>query len=390
MRFIIKYWNGKTLMKTKVIIPDCKKFNGYKPCKPGKICDENCNERVGMGTLILIINLDAMGDVLMTTAQLIPIKNKYPNSNIFWVTRKNAKGLLIHNPYIDKVLEWNFESVLYLQNMKFDVVFNADKSSSACSLLNSLIAKAKYGFGLNDLGAIIPINQAADYNFILGIDDYKKFKLNQRTGQDILAETFDLEYTRSEYILNLTEEEKEFCNRFKLENDIKENDIVVGINTGCSELYSNKKLTIEQHITLIKKLFQIDGIVILLLGGPEDTERNKFIYNNFLDKIITTPTTEGIRKGICYENIADIVITGDSFGMHLAIALKKYVIAWFGLSCWTEIDLYGRGLKLFNESLECSPCWLKKCPHDLKCRDLVDIDRIVDEVKTLKLKSNKK
>jgi heptosyltransferase-2 len=377
-------------MKSKINIPNCKKFNGYKPCKPGKTCDENCNERMETGTLILIINLDAMGDVLMTTAQLIPIKNKYPNSTIFWVTRKNAKGLLIHNPYIDKILEWNFESVLYLQNIKFDVVFNADKSSSACSLLNSLVAKAKYGFGLNDFGAIIPLNQVADYNFILGIDDYKKFKLNQRTGQDILAETFDLEYTRSEYILNLAKDEEEFCNRFKLENNIKENDIVVGINTGCSELYPNKKLTIEQHITLIKKLLPIDGIVVLLLGGPEDTERNKSIYNNFSSKIITTPTTEGIRKGICYENIADIVITGDSFGMHLAIALKKYVIAWFGLSCWTEIDLYDRGLKLFNESLECSPCWLKECPHDLKCRDLVDIDRIVNEIKTLKTKINKK
>ena len=76
--------------------------------------------------------------------------------------------------------------------------------------------------------------------------------------------------------------------------------------------------------------------------------------------------------------------------MHLAIALKKYVIAWFGLSCWTEIDLYDRGLKLFNESLECSPCWLRECPHDLKCRDLVDIDRIVNEIKTLKTKINKK
>lgn len=370
-------------MKSKINIPNCKKFNGYKPCKPSKICDENCNERVETGIFILIINLDAMGDVLMTTAQLIPIKNKYPSSTIFWITRKNATGLLLHNPYIDKVLEWNFETVLYLQNIKFDIVFNADKSREACALLNSLVVKEKYGFGLNDFGTIIPLNQVADYNFMLGIDDHKKFRVNQRTGQDILAETFDLKYIRSEYILNLTEEEKEFCNRFKLKNNITKNIMVVGINTGCSELYPNKKLTIEQHIILINKLLSVNGIVVLLLGGPEDTERNKTIYNNFPNKIITTPTTEGIRKGICYENIADIVITGDSFGMHLAIALKKYVIAWFGLSCWTEIDLYDRGVKLFNETLNCSPCWLKECPHKLECRESVNLERIVEEVKNI-------
>jgi len=377
-------------MKSKINILNCKKFNGYKPCKPYKICDENCNERVEVGTLILIINLDAMGDVLMTTAQILPIKDKYPSSTIFWITKKNAKNLLLHNPYIDKVLEWNFESVLYLQNMKFDVIFNADKSSSASAFLNSLIAKEKYGFGINDFGAIISLNQFADYNFLLGLEDHKKFKVNRRTGQDILSETFNLKYNRSEYILNLTEHEKEFCKQFKLENNLTDNVMLVGINTGCSELYPNKKLTVEQHITLINKLLLIDGIVILLLGGVEDTERNKIIYNNFPNKIITTPTTEGLRKGICYENIADIVITGDSFGMHLAIALKKYVIAWFGLSCWAEIDLYDRGVKLFNESLDCSPCWLKACPHKLECRESVDLDRIVDEVKTIQSKINKR
>jgi ADP-heptose:LPS heptosyltransferase len=74
---------------------------------------------------------------------------------------------------------------------------------------------------------------------------------------------------------------------------------------------------------------------------------------------------------------ADVVITGDSFGMHLAIALKKFVIAWFGLSCWTEIDLYDRGEKLYTAGLFCAPCWKKECPHNLECIQMIDLDRIV-------------
>ena len=100
------------------------------------------------------------------------------------------------------------------------------------------------------------------------------------------------------------------------------------------------------------------------MGGNEDTERNLKIYEslseNIKKNIIYTPTNSGIRNGACFMNICDIVITGDSFGMHLAIALKKYVIAWFGLSCWSEIDLYERGEKLIPEGLECAPCWKKK------------------------------
>jgi heptosyltransferase-2 len=75
--------------------------------------------------------------------------------------------------------------------------------------------------------------------------------------------------------------------------------------------------------------------------------------------------------------ICDLVISGDSFGMHMAIALRKYVIAWFGLSCAAEIELYERGEKLVPEGLECSPCWRRVCPYNLECIDMIDLNRII-------------
>ena len=100
--------------------------------------------------------------------------------------------------------------------------------------------------------------------------------------------------------------------------------------------------------------------------------------------MISTPTTEGVRRGICYENVCDVVVTGDSFGMHVAVGLKKQVIVWFGVSCPQEIDLFDRGIKLIPEGLECSPCWKKSCPYNLECIQLIDLDRIVGEVDRLR------
>ncbi|NUM75056.1 hypothetical protein HUU40_11905, partial [candidate division KSB1 bacterium] len=73
-------------------------------------------------------------------------------------------------------------------------------------------------------------------------------------------------------------------------------------------------------------------------------------------------------EGIVLENLADIVVSGDSLGMHIAIGLKKYVVAWFGLSCAAEIDLYDRGVKIIRD-LPCAPCWKKVCdmPHGPIC-----------------------
>ena len=66
--------------------------------------------------------------------------------------------------------------------------------------------------------------------------------------------------------------------------------------------------------------------------------------------------------------------------MHLAIALKKFVIVWFGVSSWTEIDLFDRGEKLIPLGLECSPCWKQQCPYNLECIQMIDLERMVREV----------
>ncbi len=369
-------------------IPRCKNFTGYKPCYSDHNCLESgCKDLIPIGAKVLIINLDAMGDVLMTTAQLSSIKRKFSKSTIYWVTLKNAAPLLFNNPLIDRVYEYNPETLSILSQMEFDHVMNVDKSQRSCALLNSVNAKNKLGFGLNEDGKIIPVNEGAFYNYRLGMDDQLKFKKNKRTGKDYLAETFELEYKRDEYVFNFTDDEMKFISDYKKEIGITENDFVVGFNTGCSELYPNKKMTIEQHIYLIERLLKIKKSTlfsgkykIALFGGPEDTERNEKIYSHFKGNIINTPTTHGLRKGVCYENIADIVITGDSLGMHIAISLKKYVIVWFGVSCWTEIDLYDRGMKLYQEDLFCSPCWKKVCPYNLECISMIALDRIIEEV----------
>ena len=362
-------------------IPACKNFSGYKPCFPDHNCWENgCKENIPIGTKILIINLDAMGDVLMTTAQLPAIKRKFSDSTIYWVTLRIAAPLLYQNQYIDKVLTYDAETISILNQIEFDIIMNVDKSQCSCALLNSVKAKKKLGFGLDKNGVIIPVNEGAYYNYNLGMDDNLKFNVNQRTGQDYLSETFELDYKRDEYIFNFTTEELRFIEDYKRDNRFRDTDKIIGFNTGCSDLYPNKKMSVGQHIFLINKLLAKRKYKIMLLGGPEDTERNKEIATYFRGRIINSPTVEGVRKGACYESIPQVIITGDSFGMHLAIAIKKHVIAWFGVSCWSEIDLYDRGVKIYQEDLFCSPCWKKECPYDLECIKNIDLNRMINEV----------
>jgi heptosyltransferase-2 len=299
-----------------------------------------------------------------------------------------AENILRNNPLIDRLYLWTDEHRMILRNIKFDILMNADKSQYACAFANEVNAKTKLGFLLNEDGVIVPANESAMYSYILGNNDQLKFRENTRTGIDILHEVFELANKGDDYIFTFSKAESDFIGHYKEKIGYDTKKIYVGFNTGCSELFPNKKMTIDQHIWLIKNMLPDARLMIVLLGGREDTDRNNMIYHAFTKeeraRIINTPTDQGIRKGACYMAIPDIVITGDSFGLHLAIALRRWIIVWFGLSCAAEIELYGRGEKLMPKDLECSPCWKRECPNNLECIQQIDLDRILELVKNYK------
>ncbi len=357
-------------------IPRCKHFTGYKPCFPGTVCTEECVNPQPIGTRILIVNLDAMGNVLVTTALLPALKRKHPRSTISWITLPNAAPLLQNHPHLDRVYLWEPENWLILGRMTFDLVLNVDKSHRSCAFTQSLTARRKMGFTLNADGVIVPVNREALENYRLGLDDHLKFRVNTKSVARLQCEQFALPYRREPYRVWLTEEERAWTARFREEAGIAPGEFVVGFNTGCSELYPNKKMTVDQHVHLIERLKGTPGMRLVLLGGPEDTMRNAEIVRRAGKAVLATPTTEGVRRGLCSIDLCDLVISGDSFGMHAAIALGKTVIVWFGVSAAAEIDLFDRGTKLIPEGLACSPCWKQRCPYNLECIAAIDLDRI--------------
>lgn len=359
-------------------IPNCRKFSGYRPCEPFKVC-LNCPDAIPFGKKILILNLDHLGDVLMTTAQLPAIKRCFPESYIAWITLKNAVPLLQNNPYLDRIFVWDDETRMLLRNMRFDLALNADKNQNTSAFMMELQAREKRGFGMNENGAIVPLNAGAEYSYQLGLDDHFKFHVNQKTGQEILAETFELPYQRDEYVLNLTPGELEFCEKMKIQYEIQPDDLVIGFNTGCSAQFPFKKMTISQHVELIQRLLNhSDRIKILLLGGSAEKTRNQEINRLVNYRAIETPTEEGLRPGLLYVNLCDLVVSGDTSGLHIAIGLKKKIVVWFGMSSAAEIDLYQRGIKVFSRSYF-EENWNMGNPDPL-CAEKLDLNEMFQAV----------
>lgn len=357
----------------------CRHFSGYKPCKLNISCDISCKHRDIPQKRILIIHLGALGAVLRATSILPALKRKYPSSHITWLTQAPASQLLNYNSTIDEVFNLNLESQTILNSMYFDEVICNDKSKLATSLAANIMSDSYLGFRLDRRsGAILPASHHAMELWEIGLSDHKKFFENKKPETQLLCESLDLDYQRDEYQLELTSEERDLSlQRYKLWSFAGEN-MVLGINTGCASVIPYKKLSIQGHRDLIQKLqSQFKNLQIVLLGGKEDRERNLQIAHG-LD-VILSPTTQGLRDGLCSVNACDFVITGDSLGMHMAIALKKWVVAWFGPTCAHEIDLYDRGVKVLAD-VDCSPCWKRKCSKSEMCYDKVSFQKVIDAI----------
>jgi heptosyltransferase-2 len=328
---------------------------------------------------VLVIHLEAIGAVMRSTALLPSIRRRFPGSHITWVTQRPADQILHNNPMIDRILTTTADDLLQLSVLEFDVALVVDKSLKAAGVLKATRADMVFGFTVEAAsGAVLPATPAAEELWQIGLSNGKKFFQNQKTETQLVHEALELgTWHRDEYVLRLTDREQRDRD-FRRSTWARQRQVLVGLNTGCAPTIPAKKLTIEMHRDLVRRLNQELMVRVVLLGGRDETLRNQRIAHG-LDAILS-PTDRGLRDGIVSVAACDIVVTGDSLGMHLAVALKKWTVAWFGPTCAHEVDLYERGVSVLTQA-SCSPCWKRSCDKDPMCHDLVSVDTLIAGVK---------
>lgn len=349
---------------------DCKYYLGYKPCGKSLTC-KDCQFYVPMGKRILIIKLGAMGDVLRTTPLLRALKRKYPRSHISWLTDAGSSELLFNNPFIDRLLIFRLDNIIPLLAEKFDLVISLDKEKSALALAQLVKAKKKLGFSLTEFGTLGIFNRESEYALMLGLSDELKFKLNKKSYQQIIFQMVGLRYAGEEYVLELSERSKQTTENFRQQYKLQRYDQVVGIHTGSGSVFRTKAWTIKGWTELIEELNHLPATAIILMGGAAESEFNfrfKAVLNRRRLRIIDAGCQNSLADFIGILNCCDVVVGLDSLAMHLAIALKKKVVAIFGPTCPQEIDLYGNGKIVVAES-DCAPCYRQYCDKLPRCMD---------------------
>jgi len=358
---------------------DCRHFKGDKPCRYACGC-RTCSHYAPMGMRILIIKLDAIGDVARTTPILRALRKKYDPCHITWLVHPVAEEMLRGNSLIDVVLPYRPESLEPLRVQRFDAVFSLDKTPRAAAVAMWVNAPEKLGFGLSGFGTVFPLNPESEYAFQLGLDDELKFRRNRKTYQEIHFECVKLPYAREEYVLEIDDRDRRHADRLLDGLGIAPQDLVVGLNLGGGSAFAHKMWNAPSAIAFLDKLLKDVDCKALLLGAEAERKTIEAVLSARLPRVFSAGAGNTIRQFQAIVGRCAVVVTGDSLGMHLAIAEKRPAVVLFGPTCAAEIELYGRGEAIVSP-IACAPCYRAECDRAPSCMEAIEPASVIAAVK---------
>lgn len=343
---------------------NCIHFRGNIPCKPhknqGYHC-QDCPEFTPFNHQILIIKLSSEGDVLRTTPVLHHIRKSFPQANIIWITKSPD---LVPNSYVNSVLNWNTDNILWLKALKFDIIYSLDKDREAIALASSLQTTHLKGYSMDEWGNCRAVDQDACHKWQTGLWD-DLYKENKKSYPHEIVELCGFTYNKDKYIIN----QPKAVYRYGIDNTMK----IVGLNPGSSKDYSTKLWGENNWIELCKKLNK-SGYTPVIFGNQYDNEMNMRISSR--GKALYFGV-KPINELVNLINSCELVVTNVTLAMHIAIALEKKLVLLNNIFNKNEFEMYGLGSILEPEK-ECKCCYLNSCNEP--CLETIPVEDVYQEI----------
>ena len=218
---------------------------------------------------ILFLRYDRIGDMVITTPVFRELKLAYPEINISVLASKLNRGVLVNNPYVDKIytnhknnLLGDLPTLLKLRKMKFDVCVEFDHSVIPHAIIRLRIIKPK---------KVISVFKEGRYGLQgkeLEIYDYYTEKPKNSHFRDIWLNTlnpFNVQPESKKYDLFCTDQQKKKAINFLLQF---QNKITIGIN--LEGTVKGKRITPDKLKVICTGLYQANkDVQIILLSSPK-------------------------------------------------------------------------------------------------------------------------
>ncbi len=340
---------------------------------------------------VLVIRLDNIGDVLLSTPIFATLKKQYPNAHISALVSSWSHDILRHNRNVDRLfiydalcfrkargqatfLSWfnvrlfiSLLSILKkLRNEYIDVVIDPRGDLRHMFFFGYLIG-ARYLLGFDRTGGKYLVSKYVPYTE----------EMNEVDKNMLLLEPLEIQQPLFDIEIPISHQEIEWVNYFLLNNGIKDNPIVI-LSPG-----SRKKLKMwptAKYVQLSKWITQTyPQAVTLFVGAETDIYLSDHISE--ADRAINLIGKTTLLQAFALLKKSSLVVTNDGPIAHMVSSLTVPTIVLFGPTSQTRFKPKGNHIYSLQKEYSCSPCALNFCIHTKKrciaeCMDAIDIAEV--------------
>jgi lipopolysaccharide heptosyltransferase II len=322
---------------------------------------------------VLIVKFWGIGSIVLVSAALEKLKEKYPSCRILFLTFESNRDVCEMIPSIDETLTIRTGSNLFgfimdtlsvlrrLRRAKFDLALDFEFFTRYSALITFLSgAKVKAGFHAWEAyrGDLHDIR--VPFNYYWHVTD--NF-VNLATGDGNSTGSHALPR------LQVPEDSRAWAREFLEQNGVASDDTMIVVNPNAGELALERRWPKKHFVELIRSLDNKFGAKIFLIGSAGEREYTEKILReagsasaaNLAGKL-------SIRQLAALLSSASLVITNDSGPLHIACAVGTPTIAFFGPETPVLYGPLGKEHSVFFKGLSCSPCINVHDAKTLRCR----------------------
>ena len=334
---------------------------------------------------ILILRLDGLGDLVLSSAALREIRYGFPKAKITLVVGPWAKDIAGCIPFYDRLVVHNFfpfgffrgyrtvhfrnelDFLKTLRQTKYDL--GIDLRGDLLSIIPLFLTGAKFRFAKDKRGGAFLLTNVVEL-------DKRKIRHEKDKALQIVR-SLGLQINSREMALNIPQKTEEYAEAYLAEKGIKQSDRIITI-APCS-LYYWKSWRADLFSEVISFIAKESNVKIILIGSRVDRKiLNRincladFKAINCAGELELNQVSALIRKSAVF-------IGNDSSLIHIASAVKTPMIQLFGPG---EPELFGyfndSSILIIKDECRYRPCRQTSC-KDVEnwCMDKISVDDVI-------------
>ncbi len=317
-------------------------------------------EEVVLMMNILVIKISSLGDVVLITASLKALREKFPKAKIYCLTSRECRRVLQNCPYLDGIIIYDVNQYdkgwmrllklsAKLRRYKFDKVI--DFQNSRKSHLLGFLSNPQESYGFDRKWGFLLTNRVKNDEPGLPAVQHQ-FKILKKIN---IPYPIDAS-------LSLWPSAKDEDHAQKLLDSewLGDNVKIVGINLSASQKWKTKNWPLD-HVAQLCDLLSLKNIRVIFTGMEKDEDCVRYVFSKTKARPASFVGKTDILQLAALIKKCRVFITPDSSPLHIAAAMDTPCIAFFGPTSSIRHCPPAKKLIVLEKKLTCTPCYSNRC-----------------------------